>query len=182
MPDIQSELRALIREQPIRFDFDRWGMFPARDVSAILGIPRRKVLLAVEQAIIQPSVPSKGRGHERKFSFLDLVRFAALQKLEPFGIAPRRMKCILQEITDSKILSLNRGDILPYIVLSYDTEEGRFVITQHFVDFPSDDDQRDLVSGATFFEWVAKDGVAVVISVRFLFETVSRKVTEFMGM
>ncbi len=81
-----------------------FGLFSSGDASAILKISRRKVSLYVEQGIIDPSLDSGGRGRERGFSFLDLLRMSIALQLEAFGVAPRFLRLLVAEVHDDAIL------------------------------------------------------------------------------
>jgi DNA-binding transcriptional MerR regulator len=64
-------------------------------VAKILGIPRRKVLLFVEHRIIEPAIPSPGRGRPRKFDLADVMRMALAAHMDSLSITPRGIRAIL---------------------------------------------------------------------------------------
>ena len=64
-------------------------------MAKILGIPRRKVLLFVEHRIIEPAIPSPGRGRPRKFDLADVMRMALAAHMDSLSITPRGIRAIL---------------------------------------------------------------------------------------
>ena len=141
-----------------RFGFDQWGVFSTGDASAILGVSRRKVLLYVEQGFLEPSLPSEGRGHGRRFSFRDLLNLSATIELERLGIAPR----YLIEFTDliREIEAFTPiGDVRPELTFSLD-DKGKPVLRD-----PDDSIQE------------AKTAI-VVIPLRRLFKKLQNKVDQ----
>lgn len=76
----------------------RLGLLALEDISNALGLKPRKVLLYVEQGIIEPTTPSGGRGIRRRFSLLDLAQFIVATRLDDIGIKPRRMRSIMEGI------------------------------------------------------------------------------------
>ena len=83
---------------------EEWGVFSTGDASRATSLSRRQVLLLVEQGLIEPSLPSSGRGNARRFSYFDLVRCAIARDLgQHLGMAPRFVKHILSQLPDSKL-------------------------------------------------------------------------------
>ena len=82
---------------------EEWGVFSTGDASRATSLSRRQVLLLVEQGLIEPSLPSSGRGNARRFSYFDLVRCAIARDLGHLGMAPRFVKRILSQLPDSKL-------------------------------------------------------------------------------
>lgn len=64
-------------------------------MAKILGIPRRKVLLFVEHRIIEPAIPSPGRGRPRKFDLADVMRMALAAHMDSLKLTPRGIRSIL---------------------------------------------------------------------------------------
>ena len=64
-------------------------------MAKILGIPRRKVLLFVEHRIIEPAIPSPGRGRPRKFDLADVMRMALAAHMDSLNLTPRGIRSIL---------------------------------------------------------------------------------------
>ena len=100
--------------------FEKWDVFTAGKASKILGIPRRKIILLVEQNIIQPSVEAGGRGRARGFSRDDLVWLAIAAVLDAkYLLAPRALKRMMSAVI--KKISLE-GSQPPWVV-EYGNEE-----------------------------------------------------------
>jgi len=76
-------------------DLSAWKLFSAGDVAQILRIPRRRVLLYVEQGVVEPEVDSPGRGHRRKFNLSQLLEIAVASKFDALGIAPRHLAYLM---------------------------------------------------------------------------------------
>ena len=68
--------------------------FSDGDVSAILEIPRRKVALWIEQGIVRPTIGDMGKGHQRHFSFVDLLKICGIAQLADWMIAPRFLRAL----------------------------------------------------------------------------------------
>ena len=77
---------------------NEWPMLGAVDISAIEGIPQRKIALYVEQGIVHPSELTPGKGRSRKFTITDLMLFHIINKLDRFGITPRSLRPMAEEI------------------------------------------------------------------------------------
>ena len=87
-----------INWQVIHHTLNNWDFLTAGDVADWLQIPRRKVLLFVEQGIIQPKIVSPGIGRERKFTLTDIELFMVFIKLDKMGVAPRFMRSIATDV------------------------------------------------------------------------------------
>ena len=73
-------------------------IFSTKEVADWLTIPRRKVLLYVEQGLVVPSVPPGGRGPSTRFQVPeDVMQVAIVRHLELVGIAPRYNRQIMEE-------------------------------------------------------------------------------------
>ncbi len=96
-----------------------WSFLGAGDVSAWLGIPRRKVLLFVEQGIIRNSETSPGSGKSRKFSLVDLTLFSIVARLDAMGIAPRYLQSIAGDLNRIVKLRLDPDGKLPDILFIF---------------------------------------------------------------
>ena len=95
-------LLALI-DDPFGYSRDPRAVFTPGQVAEVLGVTRRKVLLWNEQDIVQPSVPSDGRGHSRRFSLRDLGALGVARELDHVGIVPRFIQlCIRAYLAESK--------------------------------------------------------------------------------
>ena len=75
-----------------------WSFLTAGDVSDWLDLPKRKVLMLVEQGLVQPVDPAPGTGKTRKYSLTELLSFLVFSKLDAFGIAPRYLKSISSDV------------------------------------------------------------------------------------
>ena len=71
----------------VHHTLNNWDFLSAGDVADWLSIPRRKVLLYVEQGIIEPKVVSPGTGRERKYTLTDLELFMVFSRLDKLGVA-----------------------------------------------------------------------------------------------
>lgn len=87
-----------INWQVIHYTLNNWDFLTAGDVAEWLQIPRRKVLLFVEQGIIKPKIVSPGIGRERKFTLTDIELFMVFNKLDKMGVAPRFLRSIAEDV------------------------------------------------------------------------------------
>ena len=99
-----------------------WAFLTVGDISKWLGVPRRKILMLVEQGLVIPKDPAPGSGKSRKYSLTELILFVVLSRLDDFGIAPRYLRSIASEINDlirsrpsikgggSSLLFVTKGD------------------------------------------------------------------------
>lgn len=76
----------------------RTALFAVADAAQILRVPRRKIVLFVEQGVLEPTVGAEGRGHSRKFSLLDLFMIALAARLSELGLAPRHIAVCVELI------------------------------------------------------------------------------------
>ena len=75
-----------------------WTFLTAGEVSRWLDVPPRKVLMFVEQGLVVPTDPAPGSGKSRKYSFIDLVLFEVMAKLDSFGLAPRYLRSMAKDL------------------------------------------------------------------------------------
>ena len=75
-----------------------WTFLTAGEVSRWLDVPPRKVLMFVEQWLVIPTDPAPGSGKSRKYSFIDLVLFEVMVKLDSFGLAPRYLRSLAKDL------------------------------------------------------------------------------------
>ncbi|MBT4498514.1 MAG: MerR family transcriptional regulator [Gemmatimonadetes bacterium] len=87
-------------------------VFSAGKVAELMGTKRRKVMLWVEQGLIEPSEPATGRGFVRRFNTLDLLRISIIMRLEELGVVPRKMRNLLEtfDFAVNHDLALSRED------------------------------------------------------------------------
>ena len=107
------------------------ALFTVGDASKILGIPRRKIVLFVEQKILSPTVGAQGRGHSRRFSFLDLFKIAVAAELGGVWMPPRNVSACVnmlwlfgeKEEHWKKVDLEAMGRELPEVVVVYPHED-----------------------------------------------------------
>ena len=88
----------------------RIGYTPG-DVAELLEVSTRNVRLLIEQEVITPSVPARGRGRPRLFNHPDLVEVGVAFKLREAGIAPRSLVIYLAAYRKARANHLaQRGD------------------------------------------------------------------------
>lgn len=97
--------------------------FSVGEVSAILEIPRRKGALWIEQGVIQPTIGDMGKGHQRHFSFVDLLKICGIAQLADWMIAPRFLRAL--------------GDVLSIVEVFAAEWKPPISITQMRAAFPS---------------------------------------------
>jgi hypothetical protein len=85
------------------------AVFTVAAASEILGVPRRKIVLFVEQKIFTPSAPAEGRGRSRRFSFLDLLKILLASHLSGLGLAPRRVATCVNLVNWARLLAGDTG-------------------------------------------------------------------------
>ncbi len=78
------------------------------EVSLILDIPQRRLLLWAEKGLIVPSTDAAGRGSKRKYDYFDLLEAALVQELFEFGIGIHIIKKILGDLR-------KRGEIKKWV-------------------------------------------------------------------
>ena len=87
------------------------GLFSTRNASEILKIPPRKIVVLVEHGVIEPAVPAKGRGTERKFSVANLFQIYVTSHLATLGIAPKCLKHVSGMLTKMKASDVVQGGL-----------------------------------------------------------------------
>ena len=80
--------RSIIND-PLGYSLDARNAFAPGDVSRILGVSERKVRMWLEQKVVIPTMPSRGRGRPRLFSKSDVLQLAIVVRLERAGIIPQ---------------------------------------------------------------------------------------------
>ena len=85
-----------IIDDPLGISLDQSDWYTAGDIGEILGTTSRKVLLLIEQGILQPAVPSRGRGRARLFSPVSLVAYGIAFQLETVGLKPEFMRACMR--------------------------------------------------------------------------------------
>lgn len=171
-------------------------LFFASEVSRILDIPRRKVLLYVEQGVVKPTNPSQGRGVHRQFDLNDLLELLIVAKLERLGLIPRHMRAVISVVRSLRIfqgrtanpeawaagLLGERGEAPPFLVARAGTGDARysfslhvlkgetFALSRHLGDVP-EDTQR-------YAQYLLLDVLCEGISITFSLEVLVRDLQE----
>ncbi|MBD05093.1 MAG: hypothetical protein CME24_12195 [Gemmatimonadetes bacterium] len=110
-------------------DFEQLAVFTVGDAIKTAKVNRRRILLLLEQKVVDTSLPSAGRGNARRFSFLDLVRVRIAADLERMGLAPRFLRKILARFTDLELAPTEKDDA-PALALISEAKRG-FTVTFH---------------------------------------------------
>ena len=136
---------------PLGYSLDARNAFAPGDVSRILGVSERKVRMWLEQKVVIPTMPSRGRGRPRLFSKSDVLQLAIVVRLERAGIIPQylvkyldayRLACNERDGFGAKKIGEGRRgrDVVDFtspnlIVFEFTTAEGeRGVCVAQFVD------------------------------------------------
>ena len=103
------------RQELLQFDdvaaMAKFGPFAVRDASEILGLSRRKVLLFVEQGLVQAwNVKEVGRGRHRRLSLVGLFRMYVAAGLEELGYTPKPMKPLLDLVERVGLESIRKAE------------------------------------------------------------------------
>ena len=80
----------------------RIGYTPG-DVAELLEVSTRNVRLLIEQEVLIPSVPARGRGRSRLFNHPDLVAAGVAFRLREAGIAPKSLALYVKAYTRARV-------------------------------------------------------------------------------
>jgi hypothetical protein len=158
-------------------------MFTVGDASKILGIPRRKIVLFVEQKVMAPTVGAGGRGHARKFSILDLFRLAAVAELSRLGLSPRYLAGSARVFDHARILVAGEDDNEEGDVKQawghFDPQKMRQALPAFIVLAPDWDGAAMLIEKEDGLEFAAVSPVAIVVQFQRMFDEFLDRVERF---
>jgi DNA-binding transcriptional MerR regulator len=81
-------------------------LFTPSDVSAILGIPLRRITNFAEKGLIVPAREAAGAGSKRLYGYINILEFALVEELFRLGLGIHLIKKILHDLRIDKTLQL----------------------------------------------------------------------------